>query len=113
MLDLQFICENVAQVAENCRNRGVTVKDGATAIARPLETRFTRSGRGRYDGAYPGTFPFVGSPDDVADDMAAMSATGLAGCTVAFVDYLREIPYFVQEVLPRLERRGLRVPVTG
>lgn len=95
------------------RNRGVTVKDGATAIARPLETRFTRSGRGRYDGAYPGTFPFVGSPDDVADDMAAMSATGLAGCTVAFVDYLREIPYFVQEVLPRLERRGLRVPVTG
>ena len=25
MLDLQFICDNVAQVAENCRNRGVTV----------------------------------------------------------------------------------------
>ena len=22
-----------------------------------------------------------------------MSATGLAGCTVAFVDYLKEIPY--------------------
>jgi hypothetical protein len=42
--------------------------------------------------------------------MAAMSATGLAGCTVAFVDYLREIPYFVQEVLPRLERLGVRQP---
>ncbi len=37
-----------------------------------------------------------------------MSAEGLAGCTVAFVDYLKEIPYFVQEVLPRLERAGVR-----
>jgi alkanesulfonate monooxygenase SsuD/methylene tetrahydromethanopterin reductase-like flavin-dependent oxidoreductase (luciferase family) len=90
------------------RNRGTTIADGNTVIARPLETRFTRRGDGRYDGAYPGTYPFVGTPDDVAEEMARMSATGLAGCTVAFVDYLKEIPYFVQEVLPRLERLGLR-----
>jgi alkanesulfonate monooxygenase SsuD/methylene tetrahydromethanopterin reductase-like flavin-dependent oxidoreductase (luciferase family) len=95
------------------RNRGVTVRHGDTVIARPLDTRFTRSGRGRYDGAYPGTYPFVGSPDDVAEEMARMSATGLAGCTVAFVDYLREIPYFVQEVLPRLERLGVRLAADG
>ncbi|MBV9250055.1 MAG: LLM class flavin-dependent oxidoreductase [Acetobacteraceae bacterium] len=87
--------------------RGVTVPDGAGAIARPLETRFTRTGK-RYDGAYPGSYPFVGTPDDVAEEMARMSAAGLAGVTVAFVDYLKEIPYFVQEVLPRLERLGLR-----
>jgi alkanesulfonate monooxygenase SsuD/methylene tetrahydromethanopterin reductase-like flavin-dependent oxidoreductase (luciferase family) len=92
------------------RNRGTTVKDGATVLSRPLENRFTRRGDGRYDGAYPGTYPFVGTPDDVAAEMAAMSATGLAGCTVAFVDYLKEIPYFVQEVLPRLERLGVRQP---
>jgi alkanesulfonate monooxygenase SsuD/methylene tetrahydromethanopterin reductase-like flavin-dependent oxidoreductase (luciferase family) len=88
--------------------RGVTVADGNARIARPLENRFTRSGVKRYDGAYPGSYPFVGSPDDVAAEMAAMSATGLAGCTVAFVDYLKEIPFFVQEVLPRLERLGVR-----
>ncbi len=69
--------------------RGTTVPDGAARIARPLENRFTRSGAKRYDGAYPGSYPFVGSPDDVATEMAAMSATGLAGCTVAFVDYLQ------------------------
>jgi alkanesulfonate monooxygenase SsuD/methylene tetrahydromethanopterin reductase-like flavin-dependent oxidoreductase (luciferase family) len=40
--------------------------------------------------------------------MARMSATGLAGCTIAFLDYLKEIPYFVEEVLPRLERLGVR-----
>jgi dimethylsulfone monooxygenase len=88
--------------------RGTTVSDGNASITRPLENRFTRSGAKRYDGAYPGSYPFVGSPDDVAAEMAAMSATGLAGCTVAFVDYLKEIPFFVHEVLPRLERLGVR-----
>jgi len=39
-----------------------------------------------------------------------MSAAGLAGTSIAFLDYLREIPFFVQEVLPRLERLGLREP---
>jgi dimethylsulfone monooxygenase len=90
------------------RKRGAEAGSGESRIARPFETRFSRSGKGRYLGAYPGSYPFVGSPDDVAEEMARMSATGLAGCTVAFVDYLKEIPYFVQEVLPRLERLGLR-----
>ena len=90
------------------RTRGATVPGAAAPIARPLENRFTRAGGGRYAGGYPGAYPFVGSPDDVADEMARMNATGLAGCTVAFVDYLKEIPFFVQEVLPRLERLGLR-----
>jgi dimethylsulfone monooxygenase len=90
------------------RNRGVTVPDGTARMARPFENRFTRIGTHQYAGAYPGAYPFVGSPDDVATEMARMSATGLAGCTVAFVDYLKEIPYFVQEVLPRLVRLGVR-----
>jgi FMNH2-dependent dimethyl sulfone monooxygenase len=93
------------------RNRGVNVPGaGSAPIARPFENRFTRAGGKRFAGGYPGAYPFVGSPDDVAAEMARMSATGLAGCTIAFVDYLREIPYFVQEVLPRLERLGLRDP---
>jgi len=93
------------------RNRGTTVPDGDGRMARPFENRFTRASPDkRYAGAYPGSYPFVGSPDDVAEEMARMSATGLAGCTVAFVDYLKELPYFVQEVLPRLVRLGVRLP---
>lgn len=89
--------------------RGTTVPaTGAARIARPFENRFTRSTGKQFAGGYPGAYPFVGSPDDVAAEMARMSDTGLAGCTIAFVDYLKEIPYFVQEVLPRLERLGLR-----
>jgi alkanesulfonate monooxygenase SsuD/methylene tetrahydromethanopterin reductase-like flavin-dependent oxidoreductase (luciferase family) len=91
--------------------RGTTVP-GAAPIARPFENRFTRMGAGRYAGGYPGAYPFVGSPDDIAAEMERMSASGLAGCTVAFVDYLKEIPYFVQEVLPRLEQAGLRDKAT-
>jgi alkanesulfonate monooxygenase SsuD/methylene tetrahydromethanopterin reductase-like flavin-dependent oxidoreductase (luciferase family) len=89
-------------------NRGATVTDGGRQLARPMQTRFHRATGLRYAGAYPGVYPFVGTPDDIADEMARMSATGLAGCTVAFVDYLKEIPYFLAEVLPRLERLGLR-----
>jgi hypothetical protein len=37
-----------------------------------------------------------------------MSAAGLAGASIAFLDYLKEIPYFLEEVLPRLEKLGLR-----
>jgi dimethylsulfone monooxygenase len=90
------------------QTRGVTVPGAGAPIARPFANRFTRASDKQYAGGYPGAYPFVGSPDDIAGEMARMSATGLAGCTVAFVDYLNEIPFFVQEVLPRLERLGLR-----
>jgi dimethylsulfone monooxygenase len=87
------------------------VKDEAgRELNRPFETRFTRATGKRFAGAYPGAYPLVGTPDDIAVEMARMSEAGLAGTSVAFLDYLKEIPYFVQEVLPRLERMGLRRP---
>ena len=87
----------------------ILVKDAAgNEMRRPLVNRFMRASRERYDGAYPGAYPLVGSPDDIVADMVQMSELGLAGTSVAFLDYLKEIPYFVQEVLPRLECLGLR-----
>jgi dimethylsulfone monooxygenase len=110
----QYFAEEMADTEGQAyyrRNRGTSVPDASGSMARPFENRFTRANRSkRYAGAYPGSYPFVGSPDDVAEEMVRMSATGLAGCTIAFVDYLREIPYFVQEVLPRLVRLGVRLP---
>jgi alkanesulfonate monooxygenase SsuD/methylene tetrahydromethanopterin reductase-like flavin-dependent oxidoreductase (luciferase family) len=89
-------------------NRGTTVSDGTRQIPRPLLNRFHRTTGLNYAGAYPGTYPFVGSPDDIAGEMARMCDTGIAGTAVAFVDYLREIPFFLAEVLPRLRRLGVR-----
>ncbi|MBN7795576.1 LLM class flavin-dependent oxidoreductase [Parahaliea mediterranea] len=60
-----------------------------------------------------GGFPLVGTPDHVADQLELLSKAGIAGTTLAFVDYAKEFPYFRDEVLPRLERKGLRQPFTG
>jgi FMNH2-dependent dimethyl sulfone monooxygenase len=56
-----------------------------------------------------GGVPIVGDPDDVADEMARLSAAGARGIAVSFVNYIEELPFFCNEVLPRLEQRGLRV----
>jgi alkanesulfonate monooxygenase SsuD/methylene tetrahydromethanopterin reductase-like flavin-dependent oxidoreductase (luciferase family) len=54
--------------------------------------------------------PLIGSPDDVARFLADVSAAGFDGIAVSLVNYADEFPYFRQEVLPRLERLGLREP---
>jgi dimethylsulfone monooxygenase len=50
----------------------------------------------------------VGTPDRIAGELANISAAGLRGIAVSFVNYLEELPYFCAEVLPRLARLGLR-----
>jgi alkanesulfonate monooxygenase SsuD/methylene tetrahydromethanopterin reductase-like flavin-dependent oxidoreductase (luciferase family) len=55
-----------------------------------------------------GGFPLVGTPDDVADGLEKLANAGFGGTTLAFVDYVKEFPYFRDEVLPRLEARGIR-----
>jgi FMNH2-dependent dimethyl sulfone monooxygenase len=54
--------------------------------------------------------PIIGGPDDVANALAELSATGLSGIGISFINYLLELPFFCEEVLPRLERLGLRDP---
>jgi dimethylsulfone monooxygenase len=55
-----------------------------------------------------GGMPVVGDPDHVASELAALAKAGARGIALSFVNYLDELPYFVQEVLPRLARMGLR-----
>jgi alkanesulfonate monooxygenase SsuD/methylene tetrahydromethanopterin reductase-like flavin-dependent oxidoreductase (luciferase family) len=50
----------------------------------------------------------VGTPDAVAQQLADLAAVGIRGMALNFVNYLSELPYFRDEVLPRLERMGLR-----
>ncbi len=55
-------------------------------------------------------FPIVGTPDAVAALLARVSEAGFDGIALGLVNYLDELPYFCEEVLPRLERAGLRRP---
>jgi len=55
-----------------------------------------------------GGYPFVGTPDRVAQELANISRAGMRGIALSFVNYLDELPYFRDEVLPRLVRLGVR-----
>ncbi len=57
-----------------------------------------------------GAWPIVGDPDMVADQMARLAGCGVSALAMGFANYLDHVPYFRDEVLPRLERMGLRVP---
>ena len=57
-----------------------------------------------------GGFPLIGTPDHIASELAKVSAAGFTGIAFSFVNYLAEFPYFREEVLPRLERLGIREP---
>lgn len=59
-----------------------------------------------------GSYCAIGDPDWVAQELARLRSVGFDGLVLNFVDYLKELPYFAQEVLPRLERLGLRETVS-
>jgi alkanesulfonate monooxygenase SsuD/methylene tetrahydromethanopterin reductase-like flavin-dependent oxidoreductase (luciferase family) len=77
--------------------------------AQSYPTELIEKFRTRFAGGH-GSYPIVGTPDDVAAEYARIAELGVTGATVAAVDYLDAIPVFRDDVLPRLERLGLREP---
>jgi alkanesulfonate monooxygenase SsuD/methylene tetrahydromethanopterin reductase-like flavin-dependent oxidoreductase (luciferase family) len=65
------------------------------------------SARERFAGGH-GTYPIIGDPDHVADELERIAEAGFSGAAISFVDYTAELPFFRDEVLPRLAARGLR-----
>ncbi len=55
-----------------------------------------------------GTYPLIGTPDRIAEELARISSAGFAGVGLSFVNYKAELPYFIEAVLPRLRKLGLR-----
>lgn len=55
-----------------------------------------------------GSFPLVGSPERIAEDIARIAAEGYAGAALSFVNYTEELPFFRDRVLPLLRQAGLR-----
>jgi dimethylsulfone monooxygenase len=55
-----------------------------------------------------GTFPVVGSFDEAAASFKRLSDAGLDGMALGLVNYIDELPVLRDEVLPRMERLGLR-----
>jgi alkanesulfonate monooxygenase SsuD/methylene tetrahydromethanopterin reductase-like flavin-dependent oxidoreductase (luciferase family) len=55
-----------------------------------------------------GGYPFVGTPDHIAGELANLYAGGVRGIGVSFINYLNEVPFFRDEVLTRLIKMGVR-----
>lgn len=55
-----------------------------------------------------GGVPVTGDPDTVARELADIAAAGARGIAISMVNYAGELPFFCDEVLPRLRRLGLR-----
>jgi alkanesulfonate monooxygenase SsuD/methylene tetrahydromethanopterin reductase-like flavin-dependent oxidoreductase (luciferase family) len=60
-----------------------------------------------------GGLPIVGDPDFVAKQLADLSQAGLTGVGVSLVNYTQELPFFCDEVVPRLAHMGVRESQAG
>lgn len=56
-----------------------------------------------------GTFPLIGSPEKIVDDLVAIMEQGYAGAALSFANYLYELPFFCDRVLPLMRQAGLRM----
>lgn len=55
-----------------------------------------------------GTYPLIGTPSDIAEQLVEIARAGFAGTALSFVNFVRELPYFAETVLPLLAKAGLR-----
>ncbi len=68
-------------------------------IAKAAEDRFITG----YGGV-----PFVGTPEQIADQFIAMAKAGVSGMTLGFLDYAEGLRQFDESILPLLRQAGLR-----
>ena len=71
--------------------------------------------RGRQDASHKqglglgGNIEIVGTPDQVVEQLAALKAAGIDGVQLGFYDFLPDLEYFGEHILPRLKQAGLRL----
>jgi alkanesulfonate monooxygenase SsuD/methylene tetrahydromethanopterin reductase-like flavin-dependent oxidoreductase (luciferase family) len=58
-----------------------------------------------------GGYPLVGTPEQIVDRLSGLSAAGLAGLCLSWVDFENEVPQWIEQVMPLMENAGLREPV--
>ena len=55
-----------------------------------------------------GSYPLVGTPSQIVEELQRLSADGIDGLALTWVDYSKELRQFIAEVLPLLQQAGLR-----
>ena len=79
-------------------------KDAHYSAVEPDAVKIERK---RYAGG-TGSYPLIGRPQRIADEIVRMHQLGLSGATISFVNFNEELPFFVERVMPLLQQAGLR-----
>ena len=61
-------------------------------------------------GNVDGGLSLIGTPEQVAEQICALSEAGLDGLCLSWFNFERGLPIFIDRVLPLLERAGVRQP---
>jgi FMNH2-dependent dimethyl sulfone monooxygenase len=56
-----------------------------------------------------GTYPLIGTPERIVDEICGIAEQGYAGAALSFVNYADELPFFCERVLPLMKQSGLRL----
>ncbi|MCR1782425.1 LLM class flavin-dependent oxidoreductase [Nocardioides carbamazepini] len=55
-----------------------------------------------------GGYPLIGTPEQVVEQLLELEQAGIGGMMVGFLDYVEELPYFGEAVMPLMREAGLR-----
>lgn len=55
-----------------------------------------------------GGYPLIGTPEQIVDQLLALSKAGVDGMLLGFLDYHEELGYFGERILPLMREAGLR-----
>ena len=112
------VCRETQAEAEDYYERyAVTMADNVAVDAHMAgKKEFTQSHdpeaydryRKRFAGG-AGSYPLIGTPEKIVEEMVAISARGYSGIALSFANYTHELPYFCDRVLPLLQKAGLRI----
>jgi len=78
------------------------------AFATSLDKDTLELYRKRFAGG-AGTYPLIGTPEKIVDDLVKLANEGYIGAALAFVNYNYELPFFCDRVLPLMKQAGLRI----
>ncbi|KXV58351.1 luciferase [Acetobacter senegalensis] len=109
-----------------CRDTSAEAHDYAHAIARNKLAPTNSTGFGNYDSdahawrgrlnqnakqglGLGGNIEIIGSPEEVVDQLVALKRAGIDGVQLGFYDFLPELRYFGERVLPLMKQAGLRL----
>jgi dimethylsulfone monooxygenase len=53
--------------------------------------------------------PLVGTPEQVVEGFAAIHKAGIDGVLIGLIDYVEELKYFEERVMPLMRQKGLRI----